>query len=55
MERIIDYLAEEIKKQEATKATKARKNGKHVRIEAMVKAGLASIKPEPMSLDFLGD
>jgi len=52
MERIIDYLAEEIKKQEATKA---RKDGKHVRIDAMVKAGLASIKPEPMSLDFLGD
>ena len=56
MERIVDYLAQEIEREEKLKAKRdARKAGKHNRIEAMLKAGLANMKAKPMNLDFLGD
>ena len=56
MEPVIDYLAEELKTQDARReATQSRKAGKVGRIDAMLKTGLANIEAQPMSLDFLGD
>ena len=51
MERIIDYLAEELKKQEATKT---RKTGKHERVAKLMKSLAKFETPIPVT-DFLGD
>jgi hypothetical protein len=56
MERVVDFLAVEIEREEKLKAKReCRKDGKHDRIESMLTAGLRTIEPQPMSLDLLRD